>query len=94
MGDEEGGLDGALVGVVTLVENQLVQVHVVVINGVIEGKCDHLGHLGGLEVVGNLGSKVMLVRQLCSEECTRNREISNIMHPLFVHGETKIPLRF
>ena len=63
--DKEGGLDVAAVGVLALlVEDFLVQVNVVVVDGVVEGDCDHLGNVlavgsGGsdsAETAGNLCS--------------------------------------
>jgi len=61
--DEEGGLDVTAVGVLSLlVKDFLVQVDVVVVDGIIEGNCDHLGYIlavgsGGsnfAETAGNL----------------------------------------
>jgi len=54
---EEGALDGAAVGVLALaVEDVLVQVDVVHVDGAVEGDGDHLGHLLGLDAAGDAGS--------------------------------------
>lgn len=47
VGDEEGGLDVAAVGVAPLTRGKhfLVQLDVVVVDGVIEGDDDHLGNV-------------------------------------------------
>lgn len=51
---EEGGSDLAAVGVLALaVEEVLVQVDVVDVDGTVEGERDHLGHLAGLNVAGD-----------------------------------------
>lgn len=52
--NEEGGLDGAAVGVEALLEDELVQVHVVDVDGIVESDGDHLRHFGRLHVVGHL----------------------------------------
>lgn len=57
MGDEEGALDGAAVGVLALaVEDVLVQINVVHIDGTVEGDGHHLGHLLGFDAAGDAGS--------------------------------------
>lgn len=54
---EKGGLDVAAVGVLAApVEQLLVQLDVVVVNGVVEGDGDHLRHFGGGKVPGDRGS--------------------------------------
>lgn len=54
MRDKEGTLDGATVGVLALaVEDVLVQVNVVNIDGTVESDRDHLRHLLGLNAAGN-----------------------------------------
>lgn len=45
MGDEEGRLDGTLVRVEALVENQLIEIDIFDVNGVVERDSDHLGHI-------------------------------------------------
>lgn len=54
VGHEECGLDVALVGVLAAIEDKLVQVHVVIVDGVVESECDHLGHSSRIHIVGNL----------------------------------------
>lgn len=57
VGDEEGGLDVASVRVLALpVEDLLVQLDVVVVDGVVEGDGDHLRHVFGGEVSGDGGA--------------------------------------
>lgn len=52
--DEERGLDVAAVGVLALpAEHLLVQLDVVVVDGVIEGDGDHLGYVLGRQVAGD-----------------------------------------
>lgn len=54
VGDEEGTLDGATVGVLALaVKDILVQVNVVNIDGTVERDRDHLWHLLGFNAAGN-----------------------------------------
>lgn len=53
--NEEGALDGATVRVVsTFLEDFIVNVNVVVIDGIIKGNHDHLGNLCRLQFAGNL----------------------------------------
>lgn len=55
--DKVGALDGATVRILVLaVEDVLVQVNVVDIDGAVESDRDHLGHLGGFDVARNPGS--------------------------------------
>lgn len=55
--DEECGLDVAAVGVLALsVEDLLVQLDVVIVDGVVESDRDHHGHVFGGQVSGNRGS--------------------------------------
>lgn len=57
MGDEEGRFDIATVGVLALAaENLLVQLDVVVVDGVVERDGDHLGHVFGRQVSGDGGA--------------------------------------
>jgi hypothetical protein len=58
VGDEEGGLDVAAIGVAPLArgEHFLVQLDVVVVDGVIEGDDDHLGNVLGGQIAGDLGA--------------------------------------
>lgn len=57
VGDEEGGLDVAAVGVLALaIEHFLVELDVVVVDGIIEGDGDHLGDVLGGQVPGNGGT--------------------------------------
>lgn len=54
---EEGASDLAAVGVLALtVEDVLVQVDVVDVDGTVEGERDHLRHLVGLNVAGDAGA--------------------------------------
>jgi len=54
---EEGGADLAAVGILALtVEDVLVQVDVVDVDGAVERERDHLGHLVGLDVAGDAGA--------------------------------------
>lgn len=49
--DEEAGLDVAAIGILSVsVEDVLVQLNVVVVDGIIECDCDHLGNIFGWEV--------------------------------------------
>ena len=55
--DVEGAADGATVGVKEVLgEDLLVDGQVVDVHGAVEGQGDHLGHLGNLELTGDLGS--------------------------------------
>lgn len=54
--DEVGGLDVATVGVLAALEHLLVQLDVVVVDGVVEGDGDHHGHILGGQVAGNGGA--------------------------------------
>ena len=57
VGDEVGGFDVAPVGVLALaVEHLLVQLNVVVIDGVVEGDRDHHGHILGRQVSRDRGA--------------------------------------
>ena len=56
--DKEGGLDVATVGVLALlVEDLLVQVNVVVVDGVVKGDGDHLGNVLAVRAGGSNGAK-------------------------------------
>lgn len=54
VGHEEGGLDGAAVGVDAAIEHHLVEIVVVVVDGVIKGDRNHLRHGCGGHVLGDL----------------------------------------
>ena len=57
VGDEEGSLDVAAVGVLTLsVENVLIQLDIVVVDGVVKSDRDHLRHILSREVAGDGGA--------------------------------------
>ena len=52
--DEEGRLDVATVWIFALaIEDLLVEANVVVVDGVVEGDGDHLGHVLGWQIAGN-----------------------------------------
>lgn len=54
VGHEESGFDGAAVGVESVLEDELVQIHVVDVDGIVEGDCDHLRHVDWLHVMRHL----------------------------------------
>lgn len=57
MRDEKGSLDVTTVGVLALtVEHLLVQLDVVVVDGIVERHHDHLGHLFGFEFARDFGT--------------------------------------
>lgn len=57
VGHEVGGLDVAAVRVLAFaVEDLLVQLDVVVVDGIVERNCDHHRHILGRQIAGNRGS--------------------------------------
>lgn len=56
VGEEVGGLDVAAVGVLATLEDLLVQLNVVVVDGIIERDGDHHGHILGGQIAGNRGA--------------------------------------
>ena len=53
VGDKEGGLNVATVGILAVLEDFLVQFNVVVINGIIESDGNHHGYILGGQITGN-----------------------------------------
>lgn len=64
MGHEEGGLDGATVRVDAAIEDELVEIVVVVVDGVIKGDRNHLWHVLGQKVIGDLREGTECIRKL------------------------------
>ena len=57
MGHIERALQTTAVGILTLaIEDRSVEINVVTVDGAVEGDCDHLGHLCGIDVSGHAGS--------------------------------------
>ena len=61
VGHKESSLNAATIGIDPVVEDFIIKLNVVVVDGIIKGNCDHLGDpgavgVGGAEVTRNLGS--------------------------------------
>lgn len=83
MGNEEGRLDVASVRIFTFsVEDFLVQLDVVVVNGIVEGDCDHLGHVLGGQVAGDDGAifGAEAIGQHALRRVARGRAVGVVVH--------------
>ena len=68
VGNEESSLDIAIVGVLQVTENNVVQVDVVVVDSIVEGDHDHLWNASGVHVIWCLETTVnFLVNILLSK---------------------------
>jgi len=50
VGEEESGLDVTPIGVFPILENLIIELDIVVVDGVIESDCNHLGNVLCLEI--------------------------------------------